>query len=158
MLSRHEKTWVCAYGRSLANQINAGWLNVTKLYSLEIHLAQFVAVVLPASGQGRKQICKSKALWPASRKTKHRQRRVHGRSGLTTLLQSWSRVGEVPFSAAPQFSAVKSLVTTSSYRVPHYPGVVRGPTLVRRLSSGKAGTALVRDHDCTANFTPRDFA
>ena len=46
-------------------------------------------------------------------------------------------------SAGPQFSAVKSLLTTPSFkeyliRVPHYLGIVRGPTVARALSFGKA--------------------
>ena len=41
-------------------------------------------------------------------------------------------------SAGPQFSAVKSLLTTPSFRIPHYLGIVRGPTVARALSFGKA--------------------
>ena len=45
---------------------------------------------------------------------------------LDFCIQSLSRVSAVPFSAEPQFRAVKIAFTASSYRVLHYPGIVRG--------------------------------
>lgn len=65
---------------------------------------------------------------------------------LTIILRSWSRV----LTGGPHISALKIASHVLVLEVvPHYtyPGIVRGPALVRVLSSGKAHRALMRNLD-----------
>lgn len=61
-------------------------------------------------------------------------------------LRSWSRVRAVPCSAGPQFSAVTIdrpnfiLQSSAVNTVLRYPEVIRGPSLMRVVSSGNHRT------------------